>query len=877
MADADIANYLDPFTGLIEAHTPGASADLDTLLDPFTGLIEVATTPPPVNDDFANYLVIDPDIPVTGNTRFATSEAGEDSYPGTGSSLWYAFNLAAESVVTLDLSTSTGYGNAFIYVAVDPMTPTVDALIQVGGPSWPDDPIPHSDVLPAGMYFVRVGGYFDDTIPNELTVLMTFAPPSADLLSYLSNFDSDIQVTSEPAVNVITIQSTLDPFDGLIEVTTTESITEIELPSIDGATTPPGPADVELFDPDSFRDIDLPSIDGASTPPGVILDHFPVIEIPYLPIVTAKLYDRFGTLLSDLDNAYGINFQDPFNDVGSGSISMPFDDPDASLLAASTEVRCYLYGELVYSWEIEQDPKVNPIDEGEESKEEVVADGPGRVGLFARARVYPYKGVAGQLMGQHRLYSFASPDFPNIDGWIPAVQGLRQDEIDPVRHSTIEYTTISSITDIPDAVDIIPAAAPLGWMVPTAYWIWGTTDTLEVGFCYFRGQFTLTAPLSVVIAATADNLWTLYLDGNPIMGETGPETNWQERKEVKLDLPAGTYQLAAAVENISWPGPAEFNPAGFLCAVYTINTDDDTLQSTIYVTDNTWTVLPYPSVEPGWTPGQILIDAVSEAQARGGLLGFTLGFTAFADSSGSPWIGSGDVVGSYVPGFSVPIGASVLDMLNALTEQGWIDYRMQPGGKILQCFSQGNGNVNTGVDLVQTGSTVTQNIVSQVFEPQGPPVTRMLVKWSAGFFELNDAGTQATYGDYEGYLTIDAPDETEARRQAQRSFDDLIHPQTSIVMEIDPATTLDRPYLAFAVGDLLTIPDVDGNPVDKKLLSITVDETDMGRPGIALEFVARVLTREREQFKLIQLLGRGIAGNTKIRNALNETTSTSHG
>lgn len=850
-AAATVDVFMDNFTVAIAADTsppdePDPDADIDVTMPNFAVAI-AADMPGPANNHFADALPITPETPITGNVERATLETDELDPFGWLRSVWYTFTVADDPSATITITSSDPNMRAQLLSAA-----SVDT-IDPDEASWFATPAggPQTRPVTPGVWHIRVAATAATADEFTLTVVVG---------------------------NPVVVDIAMVDFTVAIVADAPQPFTDIELPSIDGASPPIGPADVELYDPGSLQDIELPSIDGASAPGGVTLDHFPIIEIPFLPVVTAKLHDRLGNLLSDLDNAYGITFQDPFNDVGTGSISMPFDDPEAALITASTEVRCYLYGELVYSWEVEQDPKVNPIDEGEESKQEVAATGPGRVSLFGRARVYPYKGVAGQLMGQHRLYTFASPDFPNIDGWGPAVQGLRQDEVDPVRHSTIEWTTVSSITDIPDAVDYIPAAAPLGWMVPTAYWIWGTADTLQVGFCYFRGSFTLTSPVTVMIAATADNLWTLYLDGNPIMGETGAETNWQERKEVRLDLPAGTYYLAAAVENVAWPGPAEFNPAGFLCAVYTVNTEDDTLQTTIYVTDSSWTVLAYPAIEPGWTPGQILIDAIGEAQSRGSLTDFTIGFSAFADSTGSPWIGSGGVVGSYVPGFSMPIGASILDMLNSLMDQGWLDYRMLPGGKVLQCFSQGNGNVNTGIDIQQTGDVATQNVVSVNYDPQGPPVTRLLVKWSEGFFELNDAGMQATYGDYEGYLTIDAPSEVEARRQAQRMFDDMIRPQTAIVIEIDPAAVIDRPYISYAVGDQLTIPDEDGvTPVDRKLLSITVDETDMGRPAIALEFGARVLQREREQFKLIQLLGRGVAGNGKVRSALNETTGLSHG
>ena len=206
-----------------------------------------------------------------------------------------------------------------------------------------------------------------------------------------------------------------------------------------------------------------------------------------------------------------------------------------------------------------------------------------------------------------------------------------------------------------------------------------------------------------------------------------------------------------------------------------------------------------------------------------------------------------------------------------------IDFRVKPGGLVLQMWSQGHAGHASGVTLAQTFDTATQNIVSQTFSPQGDPVTRLLVKWSQGFFQLDDGAAQTAWGVFEGYVTFDAANETEARRQAQIVLDELSDPQTAIVVETDPASDTDRPYLSYANGDTVIIPDRAGTPGAKKLLSITVDQTDMGRPTIVLEFGARILERQREQFKLFDTLGRGVTGNTKIRLPLSETSDVSNG
>lgn len=701
---------------------------------------------------------------------------------------------------------------------------------------------------------------------------------------------------------------------------------DIDLGEVDYADpTPGGPAAVELFDPTAITDIDLGGMDYASPAPGVNVELVPptwqddtdyaagatvifcvgsdctiyetgagghssgtspiddsgvvwVIVNEFLPITRAALYDRDGVWLSDLDNGFALEWQDPLNDVGSGSISIPLDDADSALFEAGVEVRCYLYEELVYAFEVEQDPSITRIDEGEEHDQIVKADGRGRASLMARARVFPAKGLLNALVPQHRLWSFASPDFPNLDGWGTAVNLIRAGDIDAVRFDIIEYTTVSS-TILPDAVDYVHGAAPLGFPDPDAYWIWGQLDSTVVGFNYFRGQFTLATTLEVHIAATGDNLWTLYLDGVPLLGDDAKLEGWKEYKIVDLTLVAGTYYLAAVVENVFVETIVvpENNPAALLCSVYTTDENGDQ-NGVIYHSDDSWSAIAYPALTPGWTPGQIVLNAVAEAQARGLLAGFSGDFTATTDSHGNPWVGV-EGAGSYVPMFSVPVGGSVLDVLDGLVEEGWIDYRVKPGGKIIQMFNQ-NTPFDSGIALVQTSNTDTQNIVSARYEPQAAPTNMMLVKWPSGYFELSDPTAITDWGAFEGYLVIDAQDEADARRQAQIILDELKNPKVSMVFDMDPHFTWngadDRPYLTFAPGDYLTVPNKLGSPGLYRLHSISVTQDDMGRPRFVLECDCRLFENEREREKLMKALGRGVTGDTKIRNAMDKTTGVTH-
>lgn len=603
--------------------------------------------------------------------------------------------------------------------------------------------------------------------------------------------------------------------------------------------------------------------------------------------VRAELYSATGTLLATLDGAHGLSWQEALNEPGTGSITVQLDDDAAPLFTAGCVVRCYCYEVEAFAFIIDKDPHRTTVAAGEENEQVLVATGQGTAAAFADARIYPYKGVSEQVLNQNRLYTFASPDFPNTGDWVPAIQLSQQKDLDPVRYSVVQWITVSADPDIPDEPgETVHAPAPLGWLVPDAWWIWGTAPdpvSMPVGFCYFRKEFTLDATTELVIACTADNHYTLYLDGTPILGDMGePGDTWNSHKRADMTLPAGTYMLAAVAENqIALPGTEDLNPAALLAAVYTVDVEDK-LATTICVTDDSWSCLPYPNVDdvpyvPGWTPGQIVIDMITEAQARGALAGYDVGFDGENASNVAPWDGA-DGGGHFVPGFSVAIGGTILDALGQLVDNGWIDYRMAATlglERTLLMFNPGGAANHVATVLQSTGDLATSNILSLAFEPQTAPTTRLLVKWSSGFLVLDDATAQTAHGVHEGYLTVDAVNAVEAARVAGLVLADMKNPVTSIVIDLDPVGDSDRPYIDFHVGDYVHAPTPDGTSIEFRLHGLTVTQTDSGLASFALEINSRTLVHEREQFKLYSSLGRGVTGDTKVRSTLAETTSTS--
>lgn len=665
----------------------------------------------------------------------------------------------------------------------------------------------------------------------------------------------------------------------------------IDVGTLDASSVVTGPLSVKLGGPET-KFIDLASFDGATPITGPRVQNEPVIPAPlpwippppgpappvppepwplwvdeFVPGMYAELWTiAIGATpavkLSSLTTQQGVRFQDVFNDSGSGALQLQLDDPDVALVKPGTEVRCFMFGEVVYTWSILAKPRIALHSEGEEAAQRVDVAGRGRSSRLQNAKVYPPKGPVNPVNAQHRLYSFASIDFPNFAGWSPAIEIWAANRVNPNRASFIEYTTEQLFSE-EAVVETAMVPAPIGWPVDEAYWIWSQDDQFEVGTSYFRKTFTLTSETSVGFFVTGDNYYTLYLDGTPIVGELVNSACWQEYKRVDMLLPAGTYVLAAICINLIWP--SEFiNPGGFLMAAVRLDNEAKPVPAAeggnLVISDGSWVSLAYPGNEPGWTPGQILIDAMSEAQARGVVTGFSFDFTAVNDSLGNPW--------PNVPGFAVTIGASIMDILGGLVDQGWVDWRVTAGGQVLQMFNQRAIATNSGVTYQTTGDPATQNLRAQDFVPQVDVVNKYLVKWTYGYFEIGDAASQALWGVYEGFMTVDAPTYDNALQQANVMLAENANPLHAIVCEVDPLGNDDTPYWAYGPGENVQVIDADGNLAWKQVQSITVNQNELGRPEIALELEARLQQRQREDYELLSGLGRVLTGDTKQRLSL---------
>ena len=142
------------------------------------------------------------------------------------------------------------------------------------------------------------------------------------------------------------------------------STSGVELGSVDGAVTPIGP---EYVGPPQGGVIEFGSVDGATPVPGISVLLESVAPDPLQPNMYFELFNAAGVKISDLATQTGCQFQEALNDVGSGSFTLQLDDTDAALVQPGTEVRAFLFGEVVFSFPVLSQPRIRYVDQSEEA------------------------------------------------------------------------------------------------------------------------------------------------------------------------------------------------------------------------------------------------------------------------------------------------------------------------------------------------------------------------------------------------------------------------------------------------------------------------------------------------------------------------------
>lgn len=582
-------------------------------------------------------------------------------------------------------------------------------------------------------------------------------------------------------------------------------------------------------------------------------------------VVTATLLEEDATTVvtNALVNAFDIWFLDEINGVGSGGLSLPLSDPNWDEVTSGRFVRVQVEGVARFVWRIEGNPSYREIDEGEEAQQVLDIQGRGWACVFDDACVVPEFRLDSVLDSSWRLWSFASPGFPNDSGWAPARE--QYEYLDGVAHGWRwqEVFQDSAWYLHPAPVAFPWPLSPLNSPYQETYWTWpDMAGDEDEGYAFFRKDINLANGIIATIDVSSDNLFTLYLDGVPILGEKDDEYMWTGYKSVSFGVTDGPHTLAAVVHNVPWPpgheneGVPNTNPGGFIFTMYEVASGD--VPETLYVvSDDTWDTWFSATDWPGWTTGQILDSFISESQARQALVLLQRGGETWDDDDGSdgdPWtsIDVDDPV-HYIPGFAMRVGSTGLDLLNSLNQDGYLDWHVRPNVLTLDAYNQGEIGTNSGVSLVHG-----TNIASLQRGETVPYANRLYVQYGEGFFTVveNAAAIAALGYAIEDVYATNAAEENDAQRlgriELQRR---VVDSRAAIIVGVEPVSTADCPYEGFAIGDYVTVPALGGGTTSEQVLSISCRQDPEGFAQWELNVGRRWRVRVREEVELLRTIG----------------------
>jgi hypothetical protein len=607
-------------------------------------------------------------------------------------------------------------------------------------------------------------------------------------------------------------------------------------------------------------------VDGAVTPPGPLVVRSGAAVGTFTPRVTVSIFGPAGiNKLADIENAEAIRWQDELNGVGIGEFDLAFDDADAAQCIASRMVRIYLDQVPIFTFQIEGRPRLFQIQEGEESAYRLRVSGRGWASIMDDAITFPSRDLLTStpdlddpFKQERRFFNFASIDFPNGQDWPLSIRQYEYPDLQGFRFSRIETS--------PGTWENLPA--PVGFPFPNSeiytglatidekcWWITPPIASTAPGWFFFAGIFINPAFQPVTFAMTGDSLFTFWINGVPVLGERDDHFMWQGWKEATIPLEAGWYRLCCAIENVPGSvGVGESNHGGWLMGSFVRGSDGNPKSGAI-TTNGLWKSYYSPEIWPGWTPGQILIQLIVEAQARGAVLSGALNFdfAHFADSNGNAWQAlQGDAITSYIPHFSVRIGSTLVEALDELHKAGWIDWYMTGGGSILRAWSAETGGVTTGATF-----TEGTNIATLEREASAPFANFLLVSWEDGYVEVFDAASVAADGKHEDVYDSGATSEEEATRRGNVELQHRLAGagNESIVMGIENLTDATTPYIGCSINDFDTAPDADGATQSCGAVAVAGAADDMGDPTFILTLGRPVPVLERQEVKLLRSIG----------------------
>jgi len=368
------------------------------------------------------------------------------------------------------------------------------------------------------------------------------------------------------------------------------------------------------------------------------------------------------------------------------------------------------------------------------------------------------------------------------------------------------------------------AGEPQKWPegAPDAEWVWGEAyvGSAPIGSNYFRYEFTTASgPKTYRIYAAADDTYSIWVDGQRLMTSDPRYSATKEPSKVDITLGNGPHVLAFRSDNRS-------GVAGLIAAMFTIVGEVETLVT--YTGDTGWEANPYPTVAPGWSAGEVLLTLMEEGGDRGveSMDWLTPTFTATLDSNGEAWDSVFD--------WTFDIGESLLSVVGKLEELAcdiWID----PDTLELNMVNKGTRATDRSEGPNSIIFRKGKNLRQATSEGVGKIKNSLTVRTEDGWLEVDnqDIPSISIYGTLEGKLDTNAS-EAISKSLALVIFEQRATAEEGASYEIVVSKYI--PGVDFFVEDWVMAPNDLNVLTKRKVVSISLEESDGGKPLYNLEF-----------------------------------------
>lgn len=252
-----------------------------------------------------------------------------------------------------------------------------------------------------------------------------------------------------------------------------------------------------------------------------------------------RVYTAAGALAGTLQTARNISWLD--DGTGTGQLTFLFDaerEAATDLVQGDRQVRVYdtRFNAERFAGVVRTQVKTRT----DGSRAETAVTCYGLRDLFTTAIVYPGDLTVAGLGAAVRTFGWQSAEYVTDGSWTsPASHGLF-------------------------SADPFGDGRPQDWPAQSSEYIWqtGSLGTAAAGDCYFRHAFNTTTVQDIVVCASADDEYDLWLDGVLLLSSRGAY-QWNRFQQVALQLPAGDHVVGVRGRNFQRNGS---NSVGWIMA-----------------------------------------------------------------------------------------------------------------------------------------------------------------------------------------------------------------------------------------------------------------------------------------------------------------------